>query len=70
MCAFDNNPTEEAYTLTVEGGEITCYPARKGEALVGTAISTVTNKGFGGNIKLMVGLLPDGSIHDIAVLER
>jgi len=39
-------------------------------ALVGTAINTFTNKGFGGNIKLMVGLLPDGTINNISVLEH
>lgn len=39
-------------------------------ALVGTAINTFTNKGFGGNIKLMVGLLPDGQINNISVLEH
>lgn len=38
--------------------------------LVGTAINTFTNKGFGGNIKLMVGLLPDGTINNISVLEH
>ncbi|MBZ0242814.1 MAG: RnfABCDGE type electron transport complex subunit G, partial [Bacteroidales bacterium] len=39
-------------------------------SLVGTAINTFTNKGFGGNIKLMVGLLPDGTINNISVLEH
>ncbi|MDY0077335.1 MAG: RnfABCDGE type electron transport complex subunit G [Bacteroidales bacterium] len=39
-------------------------------ALVGTAINTFTNKGFGGHIKLMVGLLPDGTINNISVLEH
>lgn len=38
--------------------------------LVGTAINTFTNKGFSGNIKLMVGLLPDGTINNISVLEH
>ncbi|MFO7940791.1 MAG: RnfABCDGE type electron transport complex subunit G [Bacteroidales bacterium] len=67
---FDNVPTEEAYNLPVEGGEVICYPARKNGELTGTAISTYTNKGFSGTIKLMVGLLPDGTINDIAVLEH
>lgn len=38
--------------------------------LVGTAVSTFTNKGFSGNIKIMVGFLPDGTIHNISVLEH
>lgn len=37
---------------------------------VGTAISTYTYKGYSGLIKLMVGLLPDGCIERIAVLEQ
>ena len=37
---------------------------------VGTAIETFTDKGFSGRIKLMVGFLPDGSIHKIEVLEH
>ncbi|MBS4057208.1 MAG: RnfABCDGE type electron transport complex subunit G [Bacteroidales bacterium] len=44
--------------------------AYKGDAFVGAAVNTFTNKGFGGNIKLMVGLLPDGSINNISVLEH
>lgn len=44
--------------------------AYKGEEAVGVAVNTYTNEGFSGNIKLMVGLLPDGSINNISVLEH
>jgi len=44
--------------------------AYQNDQFVGAAINTFTNKGFGGNIKLMVGLLPDGSINNISVLEH
>ncbi len=69
---FDNNPVEEAYTITsTDGlGELTFYPAKKGGVLIGTAIETFTKSGFSGEFKLMVGLLPDGTIHEIAVLEH
>ncbi len=44
--------------------------AYQNDQFVGAAISTFTNKGFSGNIKLMVGILPDGSINNISVLEH
>ncbi len=44
--------------------------AYKDSVLVGTAISTYTYKGYSGLIKLMVGLLPNGNIENIAVLEQ
>ncbi len=67
---FDNNPVEEQYTMEVAGGELVFYPAIRDGELVGTAIETFTNRGFSGEIILMVGLLPDGTIHGIEVLEH
>ncbi len=67
---FDNNPSEEEYRIEVSGGELVFYPAKKDGELVGTAVETFTNRGFSGEIILMVGLLPDGTIHGIEVLEH
>ncbi|MBU0468524.1 MAG: RnfABCDGE type electron transport complex subunit G [Candidatus Omnitrophica bacterium] len=67
---FDNDPIAEAYTINSSVGLLSCYPAKQGDKLVGTAIEAITNKGFGGTIKLMVGLLASGVIKDIAVLEH
>lgn len=67
---FTNNPIEEEYTIAADEGVLTCYSAKKNDELVGTAIETFTNQGFTGTIKLIVGLLPDGTIHDIVVLEH
>lgn len=67
---FDNNPSEEMYVLQSDMGELECYPAKKDGQLVGTAISSITKKGFSGEIKIMVGLNPDGSIFDSSVLEH
>ncbi|MDP3463980.1 MAG: RnfABCDGE type electron transport complex subunit G [Bacteroidales bacterium] len=44
--------------------------AYKQDEFVGVAINTFTNKGFSGNIKIMVGLRPDGTIHNTSVLEH
>ncbi|WP_430814746.1 RnfABCDGE type electron transport complex subunit G [Carboxylicivirga sp. RSCT41] len=68
---FDNNPGEEMYELTSkEGFVIKLFPAKKGGELIGVAIESQTNKGFSGNIKIMVGLKPDGSIINYQVLEH
>ncbi|MEE4198295.1 MAG: RnfABCDGE type electron transport complex subunit G [Bacteroidales bacterium] len=67
---FDNEPGKESYKVAVEGDSLEFFPAKKNNELVGTAVSTFTNKGFSGNFKLMVGFLPDGTIHNISVLEH
>jgi Na+-translocating ferredoxin:NAD+ oxidoreductase subunit G len=67
---FDNNPSEEGYSIELPGGNLVFYPAMKDGVLVGTAVETFTHRGFSGTIKLMVGLLPDGTINGIEVLEH
>lgn len=42
----------------------------KGDTLVGIAVSTYTNKGYSGLIRLMVGFNPDGGINNVSVLEH
>ncbi len=68
---FDNDPTTEMYEITSkEGYKLEVFPCKKGEELLGVAISSKTEKGFSGEIKIMVGLKPDGSIINYAVLEH
>lgn len=52
------------------GDSLTFYYAEKGGEQIGVAIKTYTNKGFSGNIEIMVGLLDDGSISNTAVLSH
>ncbi len=42
--------------------------ATKGGKLVGVAVNTFTDKGFGGRIDAMVGFLPDGTIYNTSIL--
>jgi electron transport complex protein RnfG len=60
------------YKIPVEGtaDSLEVYPAKKGDKLVASAIRTYSPKGYGGNVWLMVGLLPDGTIHNVSVLEH
>ena len=67
---FDNEPGKESYSVKAGSDSLIFYPAKKGEELVGVAVQTYSNEGFGGKIKLMVGLLPDGTINNVSVLEH
>lgn len=68
---FNNNPNEEMYKLpTGEGDSLEIYPAKKDNVLVGYAINTNSKKGFSGNIDLMAGFRPDGTIINITVLAQ
>ena len=68
---FDNNPNDEMFRLpTGEGDSLDIYPAKKDGEITGYAVSTYTNTGFSGNISLMAGFKPDGSIISITVLSQ
>src|SRR5690554_85111 len=68
---FDNDPASEMYELTSEEGFVLkVFPAKKDGECIGAAIESVTNLGFSGEIKIMVGLEPDGTIIDYQILEH
>lgn len=68
---FDNNPGQEMYKIAAEGGDsLKVFPAKKDGVNVGVAIESVSHKGFSGDVKIMVGILPDGTIKNYAVLEH
>lgn len=68
---FTNNPNEEMYRLpTGEGDSLEVYPAKKDDKVVGYAVNTYSPDGFSGNISLMAGFKPDGTILNITVLEQ
>ena len=68
---FDNDPNHHLWKKqTPDGGELEFYPAKKNGEPVGTAVKTYTNNGFGGQVWLMVGFTPDGTISNYSVLEH
>ena len=68
---FNNNPNEEMFKLaTGEGDSLDIFPAKKDNEVIGYAVNTYTRKGFSGNISLMAGFKPDGTIINIMVLEQ
>lgn len=68
---FTNNPNEDMFRLpTGEGDSLDIYPAKKEGVIIGYAVNTYTKTGFSGNISLMAGFKPDGTIISISVLEQ
>ena len=67
---FNNTPSEEVYKIAVDGDTLYFYPGKMDGELVGTAVETFTKSGFSGEIRVMVGLLPDGTINDVTVLKH
>ena len=65
---FTNNPVDDMKKVAVDGDTIYIYPGFKGDTLVGTAVESFSNKGFGGLIRIMVGFLPDGTVNNYQVL--
>jgi electron transport complex protein RnfG len=65
---FDNDPTKEM--MQIEGENLIVYKATKGGKWIGSAVKTYSPKGFAGDIVLMVGFLPDGTINNISVVEQ
>jgi len=70
MPGFDNAPSNEMFLCQVPGttDSLSVYPARKGEKLIGYAVKTFSNKGYGGNVELMVGILSNGNIASVSVV--
>ncbi len=66
---FDNEPIKEEYQANIDNNLFKFYPGKKGNEIVGIAVETMA-MGYGGEIKLIVGFLPDGTISKVAVLEH
>jgi electron transport complex protein RnfG len=66
---FNNEPLKDMYKVGVGKDTFNFYPGRKADKITGIAVET-TSQGYGGEIKLIVGFLPDGTINEVAVLEH
>ena len=67
---FENEPSEEFFKVPIDGDTVYFYIAKNMGDTVGYAAETFSNNAFGGKLKLLVGLMPDGTIKEIAVLEH
>lgn len=68
---FDNAPSAEAYmAVTAEGDSLKIYPAKKDGQFVGAAVESNTMKGFGGEIRVIVGFDAQGTLLNYSVLQH
>jgi electron transport complex protein RnfG len=69
--AFDNVPGNDFFKYPTESSDtLIFYVAKNGDDTVGYAVETFSKNAFSGLLKLLVGLKPDGTINNIAVLEH
>lgn len=69
--AFDNNPIAEAFKMVVDQGDsLLVYPAKKGDEVVGYAMNSYSNNGFGGTLQIMVGFDMEHHIVNYSVLQH
>lgn len=68
---FDNNPIAEVYEMTSKNGvPLKVFPAKNNGEIVGVAVEAVSNRGFNGDITIMVGMKPDGTIINYKVIDH
>jgi electron transport complex protein RnfG len=68
---FDNKPNEEMFVVKLEDGtDVEFFPAKKAGKVTSYAVKTYTNRGFNGLVELMVGVLPDGTINKLSVINQ
>ncbi|MDR1347335.1 MAG: RnfABCDGE type electron transport complex subunit G [Prevotellaceae bacterium] len=68
---FNNNPAEEQFEIEISNGDkLAVFPARQDGKPVGIAVETNTQKGFSGEIKIMVGFDMNGMIKNYSVLKH
>jgi len=65
--AFDGDPIEAS--IEVGGGDFHYYSVSKDSAVVAYAIESV-GKGFGGELKLMVGITAEGIVYNTSVISQ
>jgi len=64
----DFDELEEKREVEIDGDKLALYRATKGGAVVGTAVETISHKGFGGDVLLLVGFDGNGNIHNSSIL--
>lgn len=67
---FNNNPLETSEKIAVDEDSLTIYTAQKDDEIVGYAVLSSTNSGFGGLVQVMIGFNPDGTIYNTSVVSH
>ncbi|NQT94763.1 MAG: RnfABCDGE type electron transport complex subunit G, partial [Lentisphaerae bacterium] len=64
----DNDPDADKKVIAGDEHEWTFYVAREEGRYVGAAFEAVSKEGYGGTIRIMVGVTADGNVNGMAVL--
>ena len=64
--AFDNQPGDDPIMIN----DVTFYVGRNKGTIVGFAGETITSKGYNGNVTVLAGLLPDGTLSTVLVTRQ
>ncbi len=73
---YDNEPDRDMVTLPIgkdkRGEEVqgVFYRGRKSDRLIGLAFKVTSPEGYGGDIEVMVGVLPNGTVYGVEVLSH
>ncbi len=67
---YDNDPIQDVYFVYTDKDSLACYPAKKDDKVIGTAVKTFCDNGYNGRITLMAGFDPDGNIINVEVVEH
>lgn len=65
---FDNDPDTDTVTVAADGKDWTFYVGHKDGAYAGAAFETVSHEGYGGDIRIMVGVTDDDNVSAIEIL--
>ena len=70
--AYTNEPVAEVSLRHWESvrDSVEIYPAYADSAFAGAAVTGISEKGYSGPVRLLVGFEPDGTLRNIAVLEQ
>jgi Na+-translocating ferredoxin:NAD+ oxidoreductase subunit G len=66
---FNNNPLDDFRKVAIGKDSLNVFKGKKDGEVTGIAVET-SAPAYGGDIRLLVGFLPDGTIREIAVLEH
>lgn len=59
---YDNDPDQDVVTIENEGTPLCVFRSRSGDEVVGIAFAWVQGGGYSGDIKVLVGVTPDGEV--------
>lgn len=67
---YDNKPDKNVFSVSENGRDWNIFVARKAGSYAGAAIRSSSDKGYSGVIKVLIGVLPDGTVSGLEILEQ